>query len=150
MLSGKPTTVGTPSFSVTVTDSASNTATTAFSMTISAGVNITTGSPLPAGYQLAAYPATTFAATGGTGTGYSWTWAAASGSSLPAGLNLSTGGLISGAPTAAGTFSIVVTVTDSALNTASATFSLTVEATLTITTTSPLKTGTATLPTRSS
>jgi len=112
-------------------------------MSISAGVNITTGSPLPTGYQLAAYPATTFAATGGTGTGYSWTWAAASGSSLPAGLSLSTAGLISGAPTAAGTFSIVVTVTDSALNTASATFSLTVEATLTITTTSPLKTGTA-------
>ena len=65
-------------------------------MTISAGVNITTGSPLPTGYQATAYPATTFAATGGTGTGYSWTWAAASGSSLPAGLNLSTGGLISG------------------------------------------------------
>ena len=58
-------------------------------------------------------------------------------------LSLSTAGLISGTPTAAGTFSIVVTVTDSSLNTASATFSLTVEATLTITTTSPLKTGTA-------
>src|SRR5208282_4131492 len=146
VLSGKPITVGTPSFSVTVTDSASNTATTAFSMTISTGVSITTGSPLPVGYQLASYPATTFAATGGTGTGYSWTWAAASGSSLPAGLSLSTAGLISGAPTAAGTFSIVVTVTDSAQNTASATFSLTVEATLTITTTSPLKTGTASAP----
>ena len=143
VLGGKPTTVGNPSFSVTVTDSLSNTATAAFSMTISAGVSITTGSPLPTGYQGATYPATTFAATGGTGTGYSWTWAAASGSSLPAGLSLSTGGLISGAPSAAGTFSIVVTVTDSALNTASATFSLTVEATLTITTTSPLKTGTA-------
>jgi len=143
VLSGKPTTVGNPSFSVTVTDSVSNTATAAFSMTISAGVTITTGSPLPAGYQGAAYPATTFAATGGTGAAYSWTWAAASGSSLPAGLNLSTGGLISGIPTAAGTFSIVVTVTDSSLNTASATFSLTVEATLTITTTSPLKTGAA-------
>ena len=142
VLSGKPTTVGTPSFSVTVTDSVSNTATAAFSMTISAGVNITTGSPLPGGYQGSTYPATTFAATGGTGTGYSWTWVAASGSSLPAGLSLSTAGLISGAPTAAGTFSIVVTVTDSALNTASATFSLTVQATLTITTTSPLKTGT--------
>ncbi len=142
VLGGKPTTVGKPSFSITVTDSLSNTATAAFSMTISTGVSITTGSPLPTGYQGTAYPATTFAATGGTGTGYSWTWAAASGSSLPAGLNLSTGGLISGIPTAAGTFNIVVTVTDSALNTASSTFSLTVEATLTITTTSPLKTGT--------
>ena len=141
VLSGKPSTVGTPSFSVTVTDSVSNTATAAFSMTISAGVSITTGSPLPSGYQGTAYPATTFGATGGTGTGYSWTWAAASGSSLPSNLSLSTAGLISGTPTTAGTFSIVVTVTDSALNTASATFSLTVEATLTITTTSPLKTG---------
>ncbi|MDE3188074.1 MAG: putative Ig domain-containing protein, partial [Acidobacteriota bacterium] len=73
--------------------------------------------------------------TGGTGTGYSWTWAAASGSSLPAGLSLSTAGVISGTPTASGTFNIVITVTDSASNTASGTFSLTVQPTLTVTTT---------------
>ena len=142
VLSGKPTAGGTPSFGVTVTDSAQNTASATFTLTISAGITITTPPTLPSGYQGAVYPEATLAATGGTGSGYTWTWAAASGSSAPAGLNLSTGGAISGTPTASGTFSVVITVTDSAQNTASSTFSLTVEATLAITTVSPLKSGT--------
>jgi len=133
VLSGKPTTAGAPSFTVIVTDSASNTATATFAVTISAGVTITSAATLPAGYQGTAYPGATLTATGGTGIGLSWTWAPASGSTLPAGLLLSTGGAISGLPTASGTSSIVVTVTDSALNTASATVSLTVTPTLTIT-----------------
>ncbi len=136
LLSGKPTTAGTPSFSVTVTDSVGNTATVTFTVTIAPGVTINPIT-LPAGYQGTAYPGATFTATGGTGTGYTWTWAAASGSTLPAGLSLSTGGVVSGTPTAAGTFSIVVTATDSASNTASTTVSLTVQATLSITTTTP-------------
>lgn len=141
-LSGKPSAAGTPSFSITVTDSASNTATATFSMTVATGVSITTGTTLPAGYQGTAYPGATLTATGGTGTGYTWAWTAASGSPLPAGLSLSTGGAISGIPTAAGTFSIVITVSDSAQNTASATFTLAVQAALAITTTSPMKSGT--------
>ncbi|HUY82462.1 MAG TPA: putative Ig domain-containing protein [Acidobacteriaceae bacterium] len=134
LLSGKPTTTGTPSFSVTVTDSASNTTTVAFTMTIDAGVTITTTS-LPSGYQGTAYPGANLAATGGTGSGYTWTWAAAGGSTLPPGLSLSSGGAISGTPTGSGTFNIVFTVSDSASNTASATISLTVEAKLAVSTT---------------
>jgi hypothetical protein len=75
---------------------------------------ITSGTP-PDSTLLAAY--------GGGGVGfpliasggmapYSWTWAPAMGSSLPLGLSL-TNGLISGTPSAAGTFMVVVTVTDS-------------------------------------
>ena len=135
LLSGKPTTAGTPSFSVTATDSVGNTATAAFSLTIGAGVSINSIT-LPSGYQGTVYPGATFTATGGTGTGYTWTWAAASGSSVPAGLSLSTTGAISGTPTGSGTFNVVVTVTDSASNTASGTFSITIEAQLQVTTAS--------------
>ncbi|HUX45573.1 MAG TPA: putative Ig domain-containing protein [Terracidiphilus sp.] len=139
LLSGNPTTTGTPSFGITVTDSASNTASVTFSMTISAGVSVTT-TTLPSGYQGTAYAGATLAATGGTGSGYTWT--VASGSSLPAGMNLSSGGAISGTPTGSGTSSIVFSVKDSANNTATATLSLTVVATLAVSTTSPLPSGT--------
>ena len=141
VLSGKPTTAATQSFSITVTDSVSNTATATFSLTVNAGVSITTGS-LPSGYQGTAYPGATLVATGGSGTGYTWGWAAAGGSSLPTGLSLSTLGAISGTPSTAGTFSIVFTATDSVGNTASATLSLVVEATLAISPASPLPSGT--------
>ena len=134
VLSGKPTTAGPATFGITVTDSVSNTATATFSLTIAPGVSINQVT-LPAGYQGTAYPGATFTATGGTGTGYSWSWAPASGSTLPAGLSLSTAGVVSGTPTAAGTFSLVVTVTDSASNTASTTVTLTVQATLSVSST---------------
>ena len=142
VLSGKPTTTGTPSFNITVTDSVQNSASAAFSMTVAAGVTIATPATLTGGYQGAVYTGATLAAVGGSGTGYTWAWAAAGGSAIPAGLNLSAGGAISGTPTAAGTFSVVISVTDSAQNSASSTFSLTVEPTLAVTTVSPIKSGT--------
>ena len=46
---------------------------------------------------------------------YSWTWAPASGSSLPPGLLLSNAGFIAGAPTAIGTYKVVVTLADAEL-----------------------------------
>ena len=60
---------------------------------------------LPAGTVGTAYSGVTFTATGGTGTGYTW-----SATGLPAGLSLSTTGVLSGTPTAAAT-SASVTVT---------------------------------------
>ena len=134
VLSGKPTTAGAPTFGVTATDSVSNTATTTFSLTIAPGVSINP-TTLPAGYQGTAYPGATFTATGGSGTGYTWSWAPASGSTLPAGIGLSTAGVVAGTPTAAGTFNLVVTATDSVGNTASTNVTLTVQATLTVTST---------------
>jgi len=68
----------------------------------------------------------TLAASGGT-TPYSWTRSAGT---LPTGLSLSSSGVISGTPSAAGTFSFTVTVTDSATTRASLakTLSITVAA----------------------
>ena len=69
-----------------------------------------------------------FQATGGTGP---YSWAVAAGSTLPAGLSLSSTGLLSGTPTAQGTTNFSVTVTDSEVPPASLTksFSLTVAGT---------------------
>jgi hypothetical protein len=58
-----------------------------------------------------AYSPVTFAASSGTPP---YTWSVTSGSSLPPGLSLSTAGVLSGTPSAAGNFSFTVTVSDSA------------------------------------
>jgi hypothetical protein len=67
-----------------------------------------TTSALAAGKQKIAY-AQALAATGGKAP---YTWSMASGQ-LPSGLALTTGGMISGTPTAAGSFSITTEVRDS-------------------------------------
>jgi len=64
-------------------------------------------------------------AAGGSGTGYTW---AVTVGSLPAGLALSSGGLLSGTPTTSGTVDFTVRVTDSAANTATQALSVTVGA----------------------
>src|SRR3974377_2003919 len=78
-------------------------------------------------------------ASGGTAP-YHWSWAAAGGSSLPAGLNLSNAA-ISGIPTATGSFAVIVPVTNSgspaAQQTANYPIQITAPATLSITSTSP-------------
>jgi len=116
-LSGTPTTAGTFTIAVTVTDSVKATATGNFAITI-AGITITTPS-LPGDNVGTAYSGS-MAATGGMGT-LNWTAA-----SLPAGISLSAAGIFSGTPTAAGAVTVTVTVTDSAGNTASRTYTLTV------------------------
>jgi hypothetical protein len=95
---------------------------------MAAALEITT-TTLPTGYDGSAY-STTFAATGGTGTGYSWSIATGK---LPAGLTLTAAtGTIAGKPTAAGVSSLTVKVTDSAKNTASANLSIDVEGALAV------------------
>ena len=88
-----------------------------------APLTITTTS-LAGGTQSVAY-SQTLAATGGIQP-YSWTLV--SGSSLPAGLTLSSGGVISGTPTVQGTTSFTVQVTDasSPVQTTSAALSITI------------------------
>jgi sugar lactone lactonase YvrE len=86
---------------------------------------IVTSSPLPTGTVGVAY-STTLVGGGGTPS-YRWSLSAGS---LPSGLSLaSTTGVLSGTPTAPGTFSFTVRVTDSAQPAASATkaFTMTVE-----------------------
>lgn len=84
---------------------------------------ITTTS-LPGGTAGVAYPATQLNATGGV-TPYSWTTV----SGLPNGLSLSATGVLSGTPTASGTFTVAVQLYDSAStpNTASANLPLSIQ-----------------------
>ena len=110
VLSGTPTTLGTSSFTITATDSSTGTgpytASQAYTLTISLALSPTT---LPAPTVGTAY-SQTVSASGGTSP---YTFARTSGS-LPAGLTLSSAGVLSGTPTAGGTFTFTITATDSA------------------------------------
>jgi hypothetical protein len=127
VLSGTPTAAGSYSFTVTVS-SGTQTKSRAYSMDVAQPpVSITTTSPLPSATIGAAY-SKALQASGGAGAG-SYSWALANGTSLPAGLNLSAAGVISGTPSALGTTSFDVTVTSGTGATAvssTRTFSLTV------------------------
>ncbi len=57
-------------------------------------------------------PGFLLSASGGTPP-YQWSWSAQAGSSLPAGLSLSSSGLISGTPQMGATYNVAVSVTDS-------------------------------------
>ena len=105
-----------------------------------ATLTITTTSPLTPGAVSTAY-SVAFAASGGTAP---FSWSVSSGT-VPAGLALSTAGVLSGTPTAAGTSSFSVTVTDSGSPAQTATLAATLVIAppkLVITTTSPLTAGT--------
>src|SRR5450755_2233316 len=138
LIGGTPTTAGTSSFTVQVTDSTLATASKAFTLTINPALAITTISPLPPGTVNVSY-SQTLTATGGSGP---YTWSVTTGT-LPPVLTLNaTTGVISGTPTTAGTSNFTVQVTDSTLATASKAFTLTINPALAITTISPLPPGT--------
>jgi len=125
VISGTPTTAGTSSFTVMATDSSSPTASATRSLSITtaaapAVLTITTTS-LSGATVGTAYSRTLTAAGGRT----PYTWTRSSGT-LPAGLSLSSSGVISGTPTTAGTSSFTVRVTDSSSPTVSATRSLSI------------------------
>jgi hypothetical protein len=122
LISGTPTTAGTSaSVIVTVTDSAGTSASTAkFSWVITAQPNITTPVTNQSGKHNTKITNIQAVATGGTGT-LTWTQ-----TGLPGGITMTTGGLISGKPTTAGTYTVVITVTDSVGGTDSQTITWTV------------------------
>jgi uncharacterized protein with beta-barrel porin domain len=109
-LSGTPTVAGTFNFSVTATDSTTGTAgtvTNAYTLTLSAPT-ITINPPvLPNGIFSVPYNHV-LTAIGGTAP---YTFAISAGA-LPTGVTLSTGGTLSGSPTASGTFNFTVRATD--------------------------------------
>ncbi len=117
IISGTPTATGTFHFTVQVKDSVGNTNTAALAITINAPLQVTTSSvptDVDAGVP---YTSTTLMATGGV-TPYTWT---ISSGSLPAGLTLSSAGVISGTPIASAVtipIGFAVKVTDSQGNTA--------------------------------
>lgn len=116
-LNGTPTLAGTYNVVLTVTDSSSPTLQT------SANYSITIAPPLPLVITSAPPQGTVGVAYGGTNSGfrlgasggvgpYTWSWAPSPNSLLPPGLSLSNGA-ISGVPTFAGSYNVVVTVVDS-------------------------------------
>jgi hypothetical protein len=133
LIAGTPTATGSPSFTVKVTDGSGDTASANVSFTVSAGVSITTSSPLPSGYAGTAY-SQALTATGGSGSGYTWTVTSGATSLTAVGLTLSNGGLVAGSSPVAGNASFTAEVTDGLGNTASHSFTVTIEARLTITT----------------
>lgn len=106
VISGVPTVPGTRAFTVRVTDSTGRVDGQRLTLTILPELAITTAT-LPDGYLTTAYSATLLQA-GGFGP---FTWTRVAGS-LPPGLALSTAGVISGTPTAAGRFTFTVRVRD--------------------------------------
>ncbi|HVW10330.1 MAG TPA: putative Ig domain-containing protein, partial [Bryobacteraceae bacterium] len=115
VLSGVPSSGGTFTAHITVTDSASNVANANLALFISGGSTTTTTPPpppsliittstIPNGTAGVSYGPFGFSATGGNGV-YSWSISGA-----PAGLNLSSSGILSGTPAASGTFTFTVAV----------------------------------------
>ncbi|MEK6374818.1 MAG: putative Ig domain-containing protein [Acidobacteriota bacterium] len=108
LLSGTPTVNGTFPIVVTVTDSAGCTGTgSTYTLVINCQTINVTNPGVTTGTVDAPF-SQTFTQTGAHGTATFTTV-----STLPAGLTLSTAGVLSGTPTVNGTFPIVVTVTDS-------------------------------------
>ena len=141
VISGTPLSAGTANFSVRVTDAlgASVTKSLFIVATNPAALSVVTPS-LPDGLAGTAY-SVALAAVSGTGP---YTWSLAAGV-LPAGLSLSSGGVVSGAPSASGSSTFTVRVTDSVAATATRTLTLSVSGTLGISTAAlpDARTGTA-------
>ncbi len=122
ILSGTPTSGGTYTFTVQVTDSAQSSASATFSLTINASAPvITTSTPLFSGTVGQSY-SQTFNATGGKPP---YTWSIAAGSSGALTLDAASG-ILSGTPQSAGTLSFTVRVADSAGAAAQQSFSINV------------------------
>jgi hypothetical protein len=131
-VTGIPTTAGSSTFTVQVTDSLGHQASAQLSITVASALIITTSS-LPAGTLGGAY-SQSLTAAGGTPP---YTWSLSIGP-LPGGLALSSAGSITGTANAAGTFSFTIEVTDSAGATATKQLSITVSGGLSITTAATL------------
>jgi hypothetical protein len=113
----------TQTFTVTATDSLGATASKSLTLTVNAPPSITTVPPLATATDTQVGYSQALAASGGTGT-ISWSLGAGT---LPTGLNLSTGGVISGnVDAAATTQTFTVTATDSNGVSVNANFTITV------------------------
>jgi hypothetical protein len=108
-ITGKATTAGASTFTVTVTDATGANSTSGQLQIVVSSLALTTTSPLPPATVGVAY-SEQFAATGGTSP---YTFSVATGSSLPTGFTLTSTGLLSNAsPSTQGTFTFGISVTD--------------------------------------
>ena len=136
VLSGKPAAGGSFAVTFQVKDSLSHVAAAPLTLTVKPAL-VVKATTVSEAYVGSPY-AVTFAATGGSGTGY--TWSLASGT-IPNGLALAATGILSGKPTVAGSSALSIAVKDSAGNTAKVSFTLVVGPQLVITTAGPLPIG---------
>ncbi len=123
---GAPSAAGSSAVTVTVTDSSQLSASAEYTLTVNPNIpplEIITSPPLPSGVSGVSY-STQFGATGGV-PGYFY---AVTAGSLPAGLSLSSNGILTGIPAKTGDYRFTVQVTDSTGATSSAAFLLTVKA----------------------
>lgn len=121
VITGIPTIAGNFAFTVQATDSTQATGQQAISLTIAAAPPLTIVTPSPENGTVGTAFTQPLAATGGTSP---YTWSISSGT-LPAGLSINASiSVISGTPTAAGTSSFTLQVTDSAKNTATKAISI--------------------------
>ncbi len=127
VISGTPTATGTFNFDVTATDTVGSTTVKSYSVVINPAISVSP-STLPASTINVAY-SQTISATNGTGTK---TFSVSSGS-LPAGLSLDTNtGVLSGTPTASGTFNFTITATDTVGGTGSQAYSLVINTAISV------------------
>jgi len=141
-LAGTPTLARIFPLTVVVADAVGSTASAPVTLQMLPAVVITTTSPLKGGSVGSLY-SSVLSSSGGTTL---YTWSLQSGT-LPPGLTLSSGGQISGIPTAAGIFSFAISVSDSNGAKVSATFTLQITAQpLTITTAPTLTPATVGFP----
>ncbi|MBS9721441.1 putative Ig domain-containing protein [Tianweitania sp. BSSL-BM11] len=122
-LSGVPTVSGNFNFTVTATDNASFTGSQAYTLTVVAPGIAMSPSSLPKAAVAVAF-SQTLSASGGAAP---YAFAVSSGA-LPTGVTLAADGKLSGTPTVAGSFSLMVTVTDANGFAGTQTFTLDVSA----------------------
>jgi hypothetical protein len=122
VISGTPTGSGVSNFTVGATDSIGDTGSHAYSVNIGTGVLVVAPAALPAGTQNTAYNQTV-TASGGTGGPYTFT---ISSGALPAGLTMSSAGVIGGTPTGSGASTFTVRGLDSLGNFGTHIYTLTI------------------------
>jgi uncharacterized protein YhjY with autotransporter beta-barrel domain len=127
VLSGTPTAAGTFNFTVTATDASTGagpyTGSASYSLTVTAPTITVSPASLPAASAGSAYSQTITASGGSGGYAYSLTAGA-----LPPGIAFSSAGVLSGTPTASGTYNFTVTATDGFGFTGSQAYSATIGA----------------------
>jgi hypothetical protein len=127
LLSGTPTATGGYAFTVVAVDMVGVTASQTYTVTINPSIAITTGTLGNWTANQAGYTQT-ISATGGTGSiGYS-----VQSGTLPAGLTLSTTGVLSGTPTTAGIFTFTVIATDTTRASANQSYTVTINPPVTL------------------
>jgi len=143
-LSGTPTSLGTFNFNVVATLVAAQggfTVSASEQLTVINGLRISSSVVLPNGVAGSSYSQTITASGGRQPYSFTLEPSTVVPNALPQGLSLTASGVLSGIPTAPGNYGFTIDVTDSNQATASAFFQLIIAPPLSITTASPLPTG---------